>query len=1014
MAFKNYTYYDKAGKEVSDISQASSSVFKNPSFGNVSAMENKFDLPGEGELFFWGGSNGNVLDQQLGIRRGGKVEQFNPAAGSGGATSRRAKANLLKSLGLSAEGIKRYSIDIVGQGGLSSMSSIKDQSDYGPRKGFGLISNEEIQRKLKSGNQSIIDQWKNLYNTTGASPGTGDVGISLSGGEGSNVGLAPENLVNIETQAGRMSTVSPERKAELAFQNQWQDPATGQPSPAGVGMPQAQQTAQAPISFKEGLDDTQKEGITNLSNKPADQWTQTDKDNWNYATNGSPMPGQVQQATLTSPTGEKKVVDVGSNEASQLLSSGWSLGDQVDTSSVGTTLLEDEEDIDIAKSIGTTTPHLSDTTVASAKSTISSIDAAIQKNFDMLYGGTSELSKAVEQLMAGAVTDAGDLTGRGEMQIVEEQKRQIEEKNAALATKNTALKAKVAEIDALTSSYNLESQREEGRPQTLSRLQGSQAQQYKMYMAQKNMLSAEAGYLQAEMLGMQGEVKSAQDAANRAVDLEFADRESAYTAKVNQLNILIPYLEKQETKYANAVKQTLEQQQQATADAKAKKKDIIGIMGDYITAGGTDSSVFDQILGAESVGEAMKILGTNMPQGGTTPEWGKIGIDIFGQDEYGWINAGNQTVTRGIPGDMVTGNQSGYVSTSTGQIYDIGSYATDSTHEAKIQSILNNIGQMTSTEQMDNYIQQVAPGSEVTGQMIANASKQYQVSWEAIMAIMQQDSSFATAGLGAKNNNPGNVGQFDSLGTQGVAGYATMQEGVNAVANNLSRRSVNPSEQETPQQVGYQPIGNARLDGLVQAAFDDPSVTEKWNDSEQQAVRTILAQQGVAMPKVADPQVDALQFKLQKIDELLKLPGFNEAVGPNYIFRDLYNIDEPFNRNKANFIAEVERLASRETLNNLIEIKERGGTFGALSEKELQMLIDSATKIGQWRIESIIPWSDKVVGYRTTQKEFKKEIDEIKRLTISSLERKGASASLLTPEEESELSNVEFNPSNYY
>jgi hypothetical protein len=66
--------------------------------------------------------------------------------------------------------------------------------------------------------------------------------------------------------------------------------------------------------------------------------------------------------------------------------------------------------------------------------------------------------------------------------------------------------------------------------------------------------------------------------------------------------------------------------------------------------------------------------------------------------------------------------------------------------------------------------------------MIANASEKYGVSWETQMAIMQQDSSFGTKGLGARNNNPGNVGQFDSLGTQGVAGYATMQEGVDAVA----------------------------------------------------------------------------------------------------------------------------------------------------------------------------------------------------------------------------------------
>lgn len=53
---------------------------------------------------------------------------------------------------------------------------------------------------------------------------------------------------------------------------------------------------------------------------------------------------------------------------------------------------------------------------------------------------------------------------------------------------------------------------------------------------------------------------------------------------------------------------------------------------------------------------------------------------------------------------------------------------------------------------------------------------------------MAADSSMGTKGLGARNNNPGNVGQFDSLWTQGVKWYATLQDWVNAVAQNLAKR----------------------------------------------------------------------------------------------------------------------------------------------------------------------------------------------------------------------------------
>ena len=135
------------------------------------------------------------------------------------------------------------------------------------------------------------------------------------------------------------------------------------------------------------------------------------------------------------------------------------------------------------------------------------------------------------------------------------------------------------------------------------------------------------------------------------------------------------------------------------------------------------------------------------------------------------------------------GDTGNIVSTSTGDTYDIGSYATDPTHEASVQKILNSIGQFTSTSQIDEYIQRVAPESPVTGQMIANASEKYGVSWEMIAAIMQQDSSFGTRGLGARTFNPGNVGNTDD---GSIVNYGDWQSGVDAVASNLSWRKTQP------------------------------------------------------------------------------------------------------------------------------------------------------------------------------------------------------------------------------
>ena len=116
--------------------------------------------------------------------------------------------------------------------------------------------------------------------------------------------------------------------------------------------------------------------------------------------------------------------------------------------------------------------------------------------------------------------------------------------------------------------------------------------------------------------------------------------------------------------------------------------------------------------------------------------------------------------------------------------FDISTYATDPNHEASVASILNNIGQFTTIDQVDQYIKQVAPGSPVTGEMISKASEKYGVPWEMMVAMMQQDSNLGTAGKGARTFNPGNVGNTDSGAERN---YGSWQAGVDAVGNWLSK-----------------------------------------------------------------------------------------------------------------------------------------------------------------------------------------------------------------------------------
>lgn len=177
-------------------------------------------------------------------------------------------------------------------------------------------------------------------------------------------------------------------------------------------------------------------------------------------------------------------------------------------------------------------------------------------------------------------------------------------------------------------------------------------------------------------------------------------------------------------------------------------------------------------------------------------DFGVIGVDPnTGSNIYGFIDKVKKTTTQIGSGSNNNNNinqsGSGIVTDGSGTSYDIASYATDPTHEAKVQNILNSIGKMTSVQQMDNYIKSIAPNSPVTGQMIANASQKYGVSWEAMMAIMQQDSTFGTQGAAVRSFNPGNVGNTEQATSTGnLVNYGSWQNGVDAVAKNLAGRKV--------------------------------------------------------------------------------------------------------------------------------------------------------------------------------------------------------------------------------
>ena len=137
--------------------------------------------------------------------------------------------------------------------------------------------------------------------------------------------------------------------------------------------------------------------------------------------------------------------------------------------------------------------------------------------------------------------------------------------------------------------------------------------------------------------------------------------------------------------------------------------------------------------------------------------------------------------------------------TNAGNIggYDISSYATDPNHETAVASIYNNVQNYANDpDKLQSYITQIAPSSPVTAQMIIDSANQYGVDPALVTSLIQQDSSFGTAGKAVGTLNPGNVGNDDAGNTKK---FGSWNEGVDAVAQWLSNHR---STQEDPTQSG--------------------------------------------------------------------------------------------------------------------------------------------------------------------------------------------------------------------
>lgn len=148
----------------------------------------------------------------------------------------------------------------------------------------------------------------------------------------------------------------------------------------------------------------------------------------------------------------------------------------------------------------------------------------------------------------------------------------------------------------------------------------------------------------------------------------------------------------------------------------------------------------------------------------------------------------------------------------------------------------------------------------------------------------------------------------------------------------------------------------------------DPS-TKQWEIMSYAAPKA-----GTLTPQVMEQQLVRDSSTIQTIDALKTDAGMKKAVGTWALARWTPLRPDVTTGKVSNFISSVDQLTKDLTLDKLISAKAEGATFGALSEGELRLLSDSASKINSWRRTDE---GGNTTHYQTSEASFKKELDNI-------------------------------------
>ena len=177
--------------------------------------------------------------------------------------------------------------------------------------------------------------------------------------------------------------------------------------------------------------------------------------------------------------------------------------------------------------------------------------------------------------------------------------------------------------------------------------------------------------------------------------------------------------------------------------------------------------------------------------------------------------------------------------------------------------------------------------------------------------------------------------------------------------------------------------------GKIDRRYKEAQISKIYQDIAESRAKEDVKKKGLVLTPITAAQA---QNKVQQITDLTNNRGIQTSVGtsvfskaassiPGKIFKAIFSpggsakdLGASLTGARQDYIANVDQLSSQLSIDSLISAKANGVTFGALTEKELELLSNSASKINKWAIRDD---NGKVVGYNTSEKSFKAELDKI-------------------------------------